>query len=361
MSKLSIIIILLCAITNAYCKTSENYYIELASKSIKEILKIEGFKILNAYNNCREKQKLSEKYYNRFRQLIINDIDSMRREDVLLLLNVADIIGNNDKNLECGNKKWNNYLTYTIFVSALEYEDQDIRSLIASKILIYQCREYLKAFNSLLKKRIDSSNPYFYELFVLYELNNEEKQDLIKKLLNTNKLDLLIKLELDSSEKEIIKNGLKKSNYYEYRAHFGDKEAETILLEKYDSLTSFEQKIKYAEALGVAKTDKTIKMLMKMLDDTAIIINSPGVTESIRNRLFRLLKNVFSNNELFDSELKAAMNEDRKENDEGRNSVNQYFIKVANWIEMNYKIDLPNLKRANYFLKGYLEPIRIWK
>lgn len=335
------------------------YYVNLAKKSLIEILEKEGINLLKSYEKITSNEKITNSDYKKFKEIITEQRDSLKRSDIMLILRMANRIVENDENSLCRNK-WNNYITYAINISLLKDEDKSLREFVSGKIWNYQCRQYIQPFDSLIKTIIDARMPRYWDLLLNCELTKEEKKHILDDLINLKKYDLLLRIDLDNSEISEIRNKLKEEKCYEYRARFGDTDAEKILLKKSDSIKSIKEKIDYAKALSIANTDATTKKLIEMLDDTTNLIIAPGVTESVRYHIFIFLKDVLKENELFGKELKKTLKIDWNENDSSKIVVNMYFRKVASWAKEKYNIDLNYLKLADHFKTGYMIPIRTW-
>lgn len=359
MNKIGIGIMFILLFNRAYSKGEINvqYFVKLANNTIEEIIKIEGEKLIKTADHLKFDNQFKKSDYDRIVS-VVKGKSSFKENDIYSIMYIADKMRNEDINISCEPDKWNSYLTYSIFISLL-MSNQNIRNLAANKILQCQCRQLLKPFSLIIKKRIDSSIPKYRQLLSICELDKKEKEDFINDLLIGNRLELLTKIETDSIEKLYIRDKIKNKFKYEYSTYFGDKEAEIKLLSVYDTLETYDEKEKFVEKLFIANTENTNKLLIKMLDDTDKVIIFPGVEISLRSKIFNKLRKVFYDNELFNKELNDALKSDMRENEEGRIIVNNYFNKVANWASTKYNIELPNLKKADYFMKGHFVPINI--
>lgn len=337
-----------------------DYYVNLADSGISVIIENEGYKIIEDYNELITAEFSGKRYESIFNILTNGAKKQLQQRDYLSLITIGRVIAYAGNNCPC-NTNWNNLLSYAIYVSLLRIDDPGIHDIIANYLSRFSCDSCLKPFSNVVKRDLNIQyTSYYYDLLVLCEMKNDERRELINKLIQSGKYSHLKQMSLDSIEKGIILENVKKTNRLEYRAFFGDGYAEKILLKRLDTATVFQEKIENAKLIGIAQTKAGINRLVQLLNDTTTFETSTGVILSLRGEIFEILREVFSDYDLFTRDYIAAKKEDWKESQEGRIVVNKYFNEVADWVKSEYGYDLKHLRKADFLKKGHHIIIDVW-
>lgn len=174
-----------------------------------------------------------------------------------------------------------------------------------------------------VRKRL--SNIEYYDLFLLCDLSEEEKKEVLK-------------------EKKYL------PPYY--RAKLGEKEAMDTLILQFRSAKDFNAKAKLAKKLSFVGTDETLKeLIVHFYDDLYMFDNKGWISNSIQHVYIKYLQKHFPNEPLLNEDLEqfTGLNQS-KANDS--TLIKPYFEKIIKWGKAKYGVSPERKKPKYYALQG---------
>ncbi|MBN2602682.1 MAG: hypothetical protein JXA91_00940 [Candidatus Thermoplasmatota archaeon] len=356
-----IIPLMTCIVYAATENKNLSYYKLLANLPLCEIIKKEEMNIKAQFLKNNTNEILKNKLYEIMKKTkdCQNVISS---NDVLTLLSIADIINDKNNSINIGKEKWLNPLSYSLCIAAIDTSITSMYDFAIQILYIHGTDEFIKVFSDEIKKRLLRKNvTYYYNLLIKCVLDEHELDTLLERVVARKKYDILkdSKLILKNKKNKVLKL-LEDTKVYEYRALYGDTIAENILLQIADTIRNFEGKVDIAKKLGIANTSSSVLKLVELLNDTSKQTPVAGVEYYLRTEIFQILFSVLDTIDLFNEKYRNATRQDMKETSNGEYNVKQYFNEVADWAKENYNIELPNLRKANCFIRGHSVPIISW-
>ncbi|KMQ49461.1 hypothetical protein CHISP_3626 [Chitinispirillum alkaliphilum] len=301
-------------------------YIDMAWKTLPELLKTEGDSILNYFEKNKDTYNINPQLIDGFRDIRnkVGNNEILNPDDYHLIIHLATAIGMKSES-GCYSGVFVNPLTYALRISAMQTENRSVY-LSAYIPIDHVCLDVIKKFCGPLRDvTIKKGLQLEYVLHCLSE-DDPEHQVMLDKV------------------KGILPRAV----------ILGDKNAKRKLLEMADGAETFDEKIKIIELLGEAGSQESIKRLLLMLDDTTEIRHEDGRSESIRYFVLRQLRKSYCTEQIFTCEFNKAYKADiSSKNNENRKIVNKFFQKVALWCKENFNIELENLIKYDYLNSNY--------